>query len=204
MEKVAGSQKDMKEIMETNKPLSSETPKEERGEDWVYDGVTIFACGGSKGFKKLGVAASESSSKTIVAAHKAALAELKKQDEIHWKTRRSLLKELAAEREKQEQAELRFDKLDAITENEIKSLRQQLLAALAAIAAHNAHNDNEDCAFIDVDLSALREHDAEVRKPLVDALVTVRTMLKRKPLPSLQQRLSAEACIDAALASVKD
>jgi hypothetical protein len=114
---------------------------------------------------------------------------------------------LKAERERRERAESRYDKLDAITENEIKSLRQQLLAAQAAIAAHNAHNDNEDCAFIDVDLSALREHDerltAEVREPLVEALRIARTWLPNSRVPTPNEERAYEI-IDAALASVKD
>jgi len=81
---------------------------------------------------------------------------------------------------KQHQSE--YDRLSGIIEKDtlrIVELEQQLLAAQAAIAelqnviegekiSFNLHEQIRKC--LRVDLSALDNHDAEVRKPLVDAL----------------------------------
>lgn len=77
-----------------------------------------------------------------------------------------------------------------------KVLRSQLMSALAAIEKHNRlYSDPE--RHIDVDLSALREHDAEVRKPLVELLRKC-----RHHLPANIHGLKLE--IDDALAKVKE
>jgi len=77
--------------------------------------------------------------------------------------------ELATEREKNKQADIELDRID----RERSQVRQQLLCALAAIEKHNNTLRVGSCHYIEVDLSALREHDAKVLQPLVELLEQV-------------------------------
>jgi len=92
-----------------------------------------------------------------------------------------LREQLAAEREKREQAErvaqVCYDLHEVLGVKwgddpyaVISSMRQQLLAATAAIAEHNKIECGHKGVQINADLSALQAHDEAVRKPLVDAL----------------------------------
>ena len=103
----------------------------------------------------------------------------------HVAFQRKLVDELAAEREKVEDQ-------DQLWRGRYNDCYLQLLQAEAAIAEHNDKTRPGDCYHIDVDLSALEKHDAEVfekgynegcddsmvtvaevRKPLIDALKTL-------------------------------
>ncbi len=107
----------------------------------------------------------------LVAAHNAALAaaEDKLQGELrngHALYRKTIIleKQLAAERQRREQADAQLDKY----EERNRRLRDQLLAVQAAIA--HANRVSKRGAIIETDLSVLRQHDAEVCKPLVEVL----------------------------------
>jgi len=62
---------------------------------------------------------------------------------------------------------------ESLTES-ARKIHQQLLQAQAAIAEHNRFHV-AGCGNIIIDLSALDRHDAEVQKPLVDALENAKT-----------------------------
>lgn len=116
-------------------------------------------------------------------------------------------RQLAAEREKREGLE-RANRGLYIESNE---RYQQLISAQAAIAKHNRDME-EDCenAPIAVDLSALEQHDAEARKPLVEELqniVNCDLEGMRKDFgedTERQFRMWAQNRARAALASVKE
>jgi hypothetical protein len=82
----------------------------------------------------------------------------------------------------------------------VRGLEQQLLQAQAAIAEHDRYAA-EKCHYHvgkTVDLSALDKHDAEVRKPLADALKWALKVLKLGETPQAEQILAD------ALAKVKE
>src|SRR6266481_8115399 len=77
---------------------------------------------------------------------------------------------LAAERQRHERI---VEQLTACVETSDR----ELLVAQAAIEQHNNHCKGhpwKDYPVINVDLSLLHQHDAEIRKPLVDALLEIR------------------------------
>jgi hypothetical protein len=75
--------------------------------------------------------------------------------------------------------------------------RIQLLAAQAAIEKHNFTHRDRGCYVIDVDPSALREHDAEVRKPLVEALELLQTRVETRGCQLIIERALAQTTISA-------
>lgn len=93
---------------------------------------------------------------------------------------------LAAEREKselklattisKEESELFSINRDLFANN--RKLQQQLLQALAAIEKHNERARKGRFSTIHVDLSLLEQHDAEVRKSLVEALKFFKSVIQ--------------------------
>jgi hypothetical protein len=82
---------------------------------------------------------------------------------------------LAAEREKNKQADIELDRLD----RERSQIRQQLLQTHAAIAEHNERwQRSYPCrGKIDVDLSALDKHYAELKAPFIGAIAKAKPLL---------------------------
>lgn len=82
--------------------------------------------------------------------------------------------EIAAERQRHAKLEkLHTMTLERYLTNEQKRTRQQLLSALAAIEKHNKRFENDAIrpnVEIKYDPSLLNQHDAEVRKPLMDLM----------------------------------
>jgi phage-related protein len=121
---------------------------------------------------------------------------------------RTIIYELTAERQRREQAERELSDLAWRYGDQ----HDRLLSALAAIEKHNKRAQWPNCYKIKVDLSALREHDAErtanvwkaceqyvaeVRKPLVDGLNRLMALADVNCLPQ------ARRAYDLALAKEK-
>jgi hypothetical protein len=114
-------------------------------------------------------------------------------------------RQLATVREKHAADKGMFQATKETLLEQLKEYGQQLLAAQAAIAEHErrwSNYEGEKCHIMPVDLSALKEHDAEVRRPLVHLLAALCAWddagFHRLLEPILRER------IDDALAKAKE
>jgi len=147
----------------------------------------------------------QQSIRRILDAHNAALAAATEGRDKWWRERTSservlkLEQQLAAEQEKFEKA----DRDRIAWRDDRDAFKKQLLAAQAAIAAYIKSNYNDLGrnyeALTNIDDTALREHDAEVRKPLVDLLLECRLEIQT---PMNKRTTTVLNKIDDALAKV--
>lgn len=135
-------------------------------------------------------------------------AEREKSEKLGWLLLEAQ-KSLAAERQRRKQQGKAYERLKSEHQKQLDKLlkatelvTEQLLSAQAAIEKHNQAVEDwkDEAAFkIEVDLSLLRKHDAEVRLPLVNVLKGIRIALEVSG--GFERTIKN---IDAALATIKD